>query len=65
MRKAGSHSTGNAVAVNKSVSVPISDKHYYSPDPYNPNENKGSNFSLAANYLPETLDNGNGNFNVP
>ncbi|MBK7215454.1 MAG: hypothetical protein IPH88_19705 [Bacteroidales bacterium] len=58
--KAGSYSTGNAVAVNKSVSVPISDKHYYSPDPYNPNENKGSNFSLAANYLPETLDNGNG-----
>lgn len=58
--KANSKAAGNAVAINKTAAVPISDKHYYSPDPYDPNEKKGSNFSLAANYLPETLDNGNG-----
>lgn len=33
---------------------------YYSPEPYNPNKKKGNSFELAANYLPESLDNGYG-----
>lgn len=35
-------------------------KKYYTPDPYTPNAPKSSNFTLAANYLPESLENGNG-----
>ncbi len=33
---------------------------YYSPDPYDPMKKKDSRFSLAANYLPESLENGTG-----
>jgi hypothetical protein len=34
---------------------------YYSPDPYSPKKKKSNSFDLAANYLPESLENGNGN----
>ncbi|NVO20902.1 MAG: hypothetical protein HXX13_14475 [Bacteroidetes bacterium] len=33
---------------------------YYTPDPYQPNKSRSSNFQVAANYLPVTLDNGSG-----
>ncbi len=32
----------------------------YSPEPYNPNQKTGTGFTLAANYLPESFNNGNG-----
>jgi hypothetical protein len=33
---------------------------YYTPEPYNPHQKKSNSFELAANYLPESLENGSG-----
>jgi hypothetical protein len=49
--------------VNAIASIPAiqPDKKYYTPDPYVQERQKNSShFALAANYLPESLDNGNG-----
>ncbi|MBK7174489.1 MAG: hypothetical protein IPH84_14945 [Bacteroidales bacterium] len=47
------HHSLMAVQPNNSNSYPI-------PEPFENDEKKGKNFTLAANYLPESLENGNG-----